>query len=129
MAIICWSDSAPRSLSLSVLFKQMSLDERRRPFITPHFSSGEQHIPRSCVDILHFDPESHSFIYSYCVGNLIGPQLFFAREAPRYQSGFESWIICFCVQIIVVAAMYTVNLRENRRVRLCAFSLMLSHTD
>ncbi|TVY36222.1 putative transporter, partial [Lachnellula occidentalis] len=25
---------------------------------------------------------------SYCVGNIVGPQLFFAREAPGYKSGF-----------------------------------------
>lgn len=53
---------------------------------------------------------------SYCVGNLIGPQLFFEREAPRYQSGFASMIVCFSVQTLIIAAMYLVNLRENRRV-------------
>ncbi|KAJ6124208.1 hypothetical protein N7471_011525 [Penicillium samsonianum] len=56
-----------------------------------------------------------SFFVSYCVGNLIGPQLFFAREAPRYQSGFASMIVCFVVQIAIVVVMYTVNARENRR--------------
>lgn len=53
---------------------------------------------------------------SYCVGNLIGPQLFFEKEAPRYQSGFASMIVCFVVQIAIVIVMYTVNARENKRV-------------
>ncbi|CAI7636454.1 unnamed protein product [Penicillium glandicola] len=56
-----------------------------------------------------------SFFVSYCVGNLIGPQLFFTREAPRYQSGFASMIVCFVVQIAIVVVMYTVNVRENKR--------------
>ncbi|PCG94221.1 Major facilitator superfamily domain, general substrate transporter [Penicillium occitanis (nom. inval.)] len=56
-----------------------------------------------------------AFFVSYCVGNLIGPQLFFAREAPRYKSGFESWIVCFVVQIVIVTVMYIVNSRENRK--------------
>lgn len=56
------------------------------------------------------------------MGNLIGPQLFFVREAPRYKSGFESWIVCFIVQIFIVAVMYIVNLRENRKVRLLVSS-------
>ncbi|KAL2704397.1 hypothetical protein AAEP93_005468 [Penicillium crustosum] len=56
-----------------------------------------------------------SFFVSYCVGNLIGPQLFFSREAPRYQSGFASMIVCFVVQIAIVTVMYTVNARENKR--------------
>ncbi|CAI7605015.1 unnamed protein product [Penicillium discolor] len=56
-----------------------------------------------------------SFFVSYCVGNLIGPQLFFSREAPRYQSGFASMIVCFVVQIAIVIVMYTVNARENKR--------------
>ncbi|KAJ5578604.1 uncharacterized protein N7459_007568 [Penicillium hispanicum] len=56
-----------------------------------------------------------SFFVSYCVGNLIGPQLFFAREAPRYQSGFASMIVCFAAQIAIVGLMYVLNARENKR--------------
>ncbi|KAJ5376446.1 hypothetical protein N7509_013332 [Penicillium cosmopolitanum] len=56
-----------------------------------------------------------AFFVSYCVGNLIGPQLFFEREAPRYQSGFASMIACFAAQIVIVGVMYVVNARENRR--------------
>ncbi|KAH8896863.1 MFS general substrate transporter [Thozetella sp. PMI_491] len=57
---------------------------------------------------------SSVFIF-YCVGNLIGPQLFFSYEAPRYKSGFEAMIICLAVQVIIVSTMYILNLRENKR--------------
>ena len=57
-------------------------------------------------------------ITSYCVGNLIGPQLFFQREKPRYQSGFASWIVCFVAQFLIAGILYVIGLRENRRVRL-----------
>ncbi|CEJ61255.1 hypothetical protein PMG11_09792 [Penicillium brasilianum] len=56
-----------------------------------------------------------AFFVSYCVGNLIGPQLFFDREAPRYPSGFASMIACFAAQIAIVSVMYVINARENRR--------------
>ncbi|KAH7007075.1 major facilitator superfamily domain-containing protein [Ilyonectria destructans] len=56
-----------------------------------------------------------SVFVSYCLGNIIGPQLFFSYEAPRYQSGFAAMIVCFCVQILLVTAMYFVNWRENTR--------------
>ncbi|CAI7591077.1 unnamed protein product [Penicillium glandicola] len=36
----------------------------------------------------------------YCAGNIIGPQLFFEREAPKYQSGFLAIIICLVVCVI-----------------------------
>ncbi|KAJ5980089.1 hypothetical protein N7481_007387 [Penicillium waksmanii] len=61
-----------------------------------------------------------AFFVSYCVGNLIGPQLFFEREAPRYQSGFASMIACFAAQIVIVSVMYVrdrlnANVSENDR--------------
>jgi MFS family permease len=31
------------------------------------------------------------YFIMYCTGNIIGPQLFFTREAPKYQVS-----ICFC---------------------------------
>ncbi|KAL2825074.1 hypothetical protein BDW59DRAFT_162020 [Aspergillus cavernicola] len=56
-----------------------------------------------------------SLFVCYCVGNLIGPQLFFQKEKPRYQSGFTTMIVCFAVQILIIAALYITNWRENRR--------------
>ncbi|KAJ9151759.1 Major facilitator superfamily domain, general substrate transporter [Pleurostoma richardsiae] len=56
-----------------------------------------------------------SIFVTYCVGNLIGPQLFFEHEAPRYQSGFASMLVCFGVQVLFVGLLYVVYLRENRK--------------
>ncbi|KAJ0413375.1 major facilitator superfamily domain-containing protein [Aspergillus carlsbadensis] len=56
-----------------------------------------------------------SLFICYCVGNLIGPQLFFQSEKPQYKSGFTSWIVCFVVQLVIIVALYVTNLRENRR--------------
>ncbi|KAJ5767003.1 uncharacterized protein N7511_004619 [Penicillium nucicola] len=36
----------------------------------------------------------------YCTGNIVGPQLFFAREAPKYQSGFLAIIICLVICVL-----------------------------
>ncbi|CAG7922001.1 unnamed protein product [Penicillium olsonii] len=40
------------------------------------------------------------FFIMYCVGNIVGPQLFFEREAPKYQSGFLAIIICLVVCVL-----------------------------
>ncbi|OQD79239.1 hypothetical protein PENANT_c057G09410 [Penicillium antarcticum] len=44
----------------------------------------------------------------YCTGNIIGPQLFFEREAPKYQSGFLAIIICLviCVLDCILLLLY-----------------------
>ncbi|CZR68552.1 related to DAL5-Allantoate and ureidosuccinate permease [Phialocephala subalpina] len=52
---------------------------------------------------------------AYCVGNIIGPQLFFAREAPNYNSGFASMIVCFSVGAALILVMRSYLIWENRR--------------
>ncbi|KAJ5527699.1 hypothetical protein N7513_011858 [Penicillium frequentans] len=48
------------------------------------------------------------YFIMYCAGNIVGPQLFFARQAPRYQSGFLAIIICLvaCVAISIIMLFY-----------------------
>ena len=36
---------------------------------------------------------------AYCLGNVIGPQLFMAKESPVYQTGFLSIMICYAIGI------------------------------
>ncbi|KAF3385328.1 hypothetical protein F1880_002224 [Penicillium rolfsii] len=55
------------------------------------------------------------FFIMYCTGNIIGPQLFFSREAPKYQSGFMAIIICLVVCVIVVLALLLCLRWENNR--------------
>ncbi|KAL4865238.1 hypothetical protein BDV12DRAFT_154653 [Aspergillus spectabilis] len=51
----------------------------------------------------------------YCAGNIVGPHLFFADEAPSYPSGFLAMLICFgiCLAISLVLRYYLIW--ENRR--------------
>ncbi|KKA29895.1 hypothetical protein TD95_001495 [Thielaviopsis punctulata] len=51
---------------------------------------------------------------AYCVGNIIGPYLFFAREAPAYPSGFLSMIICFCISCLACLALRFHLVRQNK---------------
>lgn len=43
----------------------------------------------------------------YCAGNIAGPQLFLAKEAPRYETAFESIMIC-----VIIAAICMIVLRQ-----------------
>lgn len=74
------------------------------------------------------------FFILYCVGNIIGPQLFFENEAPRYQvsytsvseesklylintiqSGFLAIIICLSINVIDSGALMFYLRWENAR--------------
>ncbi|CAI6082022.1 unnamed protein product [Clonostachys chloroleuca] len=55
-----------------------------------------------------------SFV-SYCVGNIIGPQLFFAHEAPSYPAGFASMLVCFVVAIFATIGLRFYLIWENRK--------------
>ncbi|XWW94937.1 hypothetical protein V2A60_002887 [Cordyceps javanica] len=52
---------------------------------------------------------------AYCIGNIIGPQLFFARESPKYTSGFLAMLICFAGGIVLCIALRFYLVWENRR--------------
>ncbi|KAJ5882269.1 uncharacterized protein N7529_000941 [Penicillium soppii] len=51
----------------------------------------------------------------YCAGNIIGPQLFFAREAPRYKSGFLAIIICFAISTVTILVLRYLLIFENNK--------------
>ncbi|PWY78741.1 pantothenate transporter [Aspergillus eucalypticola CBS 122712] len=55
------------------------------------------------------------YFIMYCAGNIIGPQLFFESQAPRYQSGFIAVFVCLAVVVVDLVA-FVVYLRwENAR--------------
>ena len=41
----------------------------------------------------------------YCVGNIVGPQIFFEQQAPTYQSGFVGIIVCFGITTLTILGM------------------------
>ncbi|KAJ5370371.1 uncharacterized protein N7496_006463 [Penicillium cataractarum] len=55
------------------------------------------------------------YFIMYCTGNIIGPQLFFTREAPKYQSGFLAIIICLVICVILGLALFFYLRWENSR--------------
>lgn len=52
---------------------------------------------------------------AYCAGNIIGPQLFFEREAPSYTSGFLSIMICYAFGLVMSLVLRVYLITENRR--------------
>lgn len=55
------------------------------------------------------------FFVAYCVGNIAGPQVFIASEAPRYPTAFATMIVCVSLTIIGIAALRTILVLENKR--------------
>lgn len=51
----------------------------------------------------------------YCAGNIIGPQLFFAHEAPRYNSAFEGILVCMVISALSIMALRQYMDWENKR--------------
>ncbi|KAJ2979236.1 hypothetical protein NQ176_g3368 [Zarea fungicola] len=51
-----------------------------------------------------------------CTGNIIGPQLFYARQAPRYTSGFIALIVCHSTSILLtlVLRFYFIFVNKSR---------------
>ncbi|KAG5999785.1 hypothetical protein E4U21_006334, partial [Claviceps maximensis] len=52
---------------------------------------------------------------AYCVGNIIGPQLFFENEDPTYQSGFLALMICLAIAFALCWVIRFYLMWENRR--------------
>lgn len=52
---------------------------------------------------------------AYCVGNIVGPQLFFSYQSPSYPSGFASMLVCFVVGLFVIVILRFYLIWENKR--------------
>lgn len=52
---------------------------------------------------------------AYCAGNIVGPQVFFEREAPSYFSGFLAVMICTSIGVVICLALRFYLIWENRR--------------
>ncbi|TEA14657.1 putative transporter [Colletotrichum sidae] len=50
-----------------------------------------------------------------CAGNIIGPRLFFEREAPSYKSDFLAMLICYGIGVATCFVVRFYLVRENRR--------------
>ncbi|KAL2840392.1 MFS general substrate transporter [Aspergillus pseudoustus] len=52
---------------------------------------------------------------AYCVGNIIGPQLFFENESPSYPSGFAAMLVCLSLGVILILGLRFYLIWENKR--------------
>ncbi|OKL56349.1 hypothetical protein UA08_08535 [Talaromyces atroroseus] len=58
---------------------------------------------------------SAMFFIAYCVGNIAGPQVFIASEAPSYPTAFATMIVTVGGAAIVMATLRVVLTRRNRK--------------
>ncbi|KAJ5798703.1 uncharacterized protein N7503_006208 [Penicillium pulvis] len=52
---------------------------------------------------------------AYCVGNIVGPQFFFASQEPKYQSGIEASLCGLVLGIFFLGLLFVYYTWENRR--------------
>jgi ACS family allantoate permease-like MFS transporter len=57
---------------------------------------------------------SFTFV-GYCVGNMVGSQIFRTKDAPRYTSGTIGCAVCFGLEILLICSWRIVLIRRNRR--------------
>ncbi|KAL4780024.1 major facilitator superfamily domain-containing protein [Aspergillus varians] len=59
-----------------------------------------------------------SMFIAYCVGNITGPHLFRASEAPGYENSFRTILICYALAAALSLSLYTylryLNARRDR---------------
>ncbi|KAE8383163.1 major facilitator superfamily domain-containing protein [Aspergillus bertholletiae] len=52
---------------------------------------------------------------AYCIGNIVGPFLFFEREAPVYKSGFIAIMVCLIIATLLILVLGLCWRLENSR--------------
>lgn len=52
---------------------------------------------------------------AYCIANIVGPQIFIAKEAPDYTTGYNAILAFEVISICCMAAYATGCIIENRR--------------
>ncbi|GME77727.1 unnamed protein product [Ambrosiozyma monospora] len=50
----------------------------------------------------------------YAAGNIIGSNIFFAREAPKYRSGIIGLLVCYCVIMLSTVCYGLALIKENK---------------
>ena len=57
-----------------------------------------------------------AFVFlAYCIGNIIGPHAFLAREAPIYQTGCKLVLACALCQMVCATCLRILLVRRNKR--------------
>ena len=57
------------------------------------------------------------YLVAYCAGNIIGPQTFRPKDAPRYVPAEITIIVCWCCCLVDLACIYAYFRYQNRKKR------------
>ncbi|KAI7357696.1 MFS general substrate transporter [Hortaea werneckii] len=74
---------------------------------TLYMSNTSGHSKKVSMGVVYF--------VGYCVGNIIGPQVFRDNDAPKYSHGYSGLLACLCVAIASVLAYGYLCFRENQK--------------
>jgi hypothetical protein len=55
------------------------------------------------------------FFTAYCIGNIIGPQVFRATDAPDYSNGYIGLLACLVIAMVAISCYGFICWTENRR--------------
>lgn len=55
------------------------------------------------------------YLIGYCVGNIIGPQVFRAKDAPQYRPAEITIVVCFFVSLLDVLFIYFWCRYQNKK--------------
>lgn len=55
------------------------------------------------------------YFIAYCTGNIIGPQVFRANDAPDYPHGYAGLLACLVVAMAAILAYGAMCAYENKR--------------
>ena len=55
------------------------------------------------------------YLIGYCVGNIIGPQIFREKDSPQYRPAEITICVCYFLCVVDVLFIYVWCKRENRR--------------
>lgn len=55
------------------------------------------------------------YMMSYCVGNIIGPQVFRAKDAPEYRPAEITIVVCYVVSLLDVIFIYFWCQYQNKK--------------
>ncbi|KAI1621289.1 MFS transporter [Exophiala viscosa] len=54
-------------------------------------------------------------LIGYCVGNIIGPQFFKSEQKPRYRLAIGSFLVCWCLMLVLCLLFRFYLRRQNKR--------------
>lgn len=55
------------------------------------------------------------YLIGYCVGNIIGPQVFQAKDAPQYRSAEITIVVCYVISLLDVLFIYFWCRSQNKK--------------